>query len=124
MTLCLPLNRFYAGSVATRGPKSWKTFETISSARQSPPPASCCTVRRHMPVGRMGPFTFRGYQTLGEASSAPNRSMYPDRTSLQRSNADVPECHRTVIGLQEQGTAADFRQPCQATLILTPSHLY
>ena len=62
-------------------------------------------------MGRMGPFTFRGYQTLGEAPSAPKRSMYPDRTSLQRSNADVPECHRPVIGLQEQGAAADFRQP-------------
>src|SRR5271157_5165801 len=111
MTSSLPLNRFYAGSVATRGPKSWKTFETISSARQSPPPALCCTVRRHMPVGRMGPFTFRRYQTLGEAPSAPNRSMYPDRTSLQRSNANIPECHRPVIGLQEQGTAADFGQP-------------
>src|SRR5271157_814751 len=111
MTSSLPLNRFYAGSVATRGPKSWKTFETISSARQSPPPALCCTVRRHMPVGRMGPFTFRRYQTLGEAPSAPNKSMYPDRTSLQLSNADVPECHGPVIGLQEQGTAADFGQP-------------
>ena len=64
-----------------------------------------------MPVGRMGPFTFRGYQTLGEAPSAPNKSMYPDRTSLQGTNANVPERHRPVIGLQEQGTAADFGQP-------------
>ena len=31
--------------------------------------------------------------------------MYPDRTSLQRSDANVPECHRPVIGLQEQVAA-------------------